>query len=363
MKTMATLCLTVFCAMSALSTTVDGRFVVLTNDGSTYSVKVQFKTDVAMGMGGTTVKFSFDNTNLSFPASPTAGVDYSYSAFSGGSYSPGSITVAGNILSINTEYNGTAGSGTPVGTSYTDVVTIDFTTLIPAGNSNLHWTQLEIVGDDYVQWTNGTFPDLDTSPLPIQLSGFSAAPAIQANTITVHWSTASEIDNYGFDVQRSADKSNGFATLAGSFQAGHGTTLEAHTYSYVDNGAVPSQPWYRLKQSDLNGTVHYSEPINASVTTGIDQQVAPKVFALFQNYPNPFNPTTMIRFTVENSGPATLVVYNMLGQKVATLFNDIATAGRYQSVRFNATNLASGMYIYRLQSASKVDVRKLVLTK
>ena len=78
MKTMATLCLTVFCAMSALSTTVDGRFVVLTNDGSTYSVKVQFKTDVAMGMGGTTVKFSFDNTNLSFPASPTAGVDYSY---------------------------------------------------------------------------------------------------------------------------------------------------------------------------------------------------------------------------------------------------------------------------------------------
>ncbi len=173
----------------------------------------------------------------------------------------------------------------------------------------------------------------------------------------------SEIDNYGFEVQRSADRLLGFTTLEGSFQAGHGTTLEAHTYSYVDKTATPSEPWYRLKQTDLNGKINYSEPVNASTTTGIDQETAPKVFALYPNYPNPFNPTTTIRFTVEQTGPATLVVYNLVGQAVATLFNDVASAGRYQTVRFDAGKLASGMYIYRLQSGNKIQVRKLALVK
>ncbi len=124
-----------------------------------------------------------------------------------------------------------------------------------------------------------------------------------------------------------------------------------------------SEPWYRLKQADLGGTIHFSEAVNANTTTGIDQEIAPRVFALYQNYPNPFNPTTKIRFTVEKSGPATVILYNLVGQVVARLFEGTAIAGRYQNIRLDAGRLASGLYLYRLQSGEKVQVRKLVVLK
>jgi hypothetical protein len=88
----------------------------------------------------------------------------------------------------------------------------------------------------------------------------------------------------------------------------------------------------------------------------------PKSFSLEQNYPNPFNPTTTIRYGLPNRSHVTLIVYNTLGQQVAQLMNGEEEAG-YHSVRFDGSNLASGVYFYRLQAGTYVETRKLLLLK
>jgi hypothetical protein len=103
-----------------------------------------------------------------------------------------------------------------------------------------------------------------------------------------------------------------------------------------------------------------------SPLTTVEEQkneTAPSAFALHQNYPNPFNPTTEIRFSVAEQGRATLEVFNILGQKVATLFDGVAEAGQYYKLKFDAGRLASGVYLYRLQSAGQVQVRRLLLLR
>jgi hypothetical protein len=364
MKSMMVLLLTVVFASSMLGTTVDGRFLVLTNNGTTYSVKVQFRVDVAMGLGGTTVKFSYNDANLSIPASPVAGVDYSFAAFSGSSYSTATVTKAGNVLSINTEYNGDPGTGTPVNTSYTDVVTINFTTLVVGGHAALHWTQLEILGDDYIQWNNGSFPDEDTDPLPVQLTAFTASLTQQANAVQLKWTTASEMNNYGYTVQRKSGSEVDFVDLKDAFIVGKGTTVEPQAYSYTDNTVAKAGTYsYRLKQQDMDGTIHYTQSVIVQVSMTDVAEVAPKVFQLMQNYPNPFNPSTQVKFSVESTTRATVKVYNMLGEEVATMFDGVAEAGRYYVATFNAARLSSGIYFYRLATEKKNDVKRMLLVR
>lgn len=88
----------------------------------------------------------------------------------------------------------------------------------------------------------------------------------------------------------------------------------------------------------------------------------PQVLTLDQNYPNPFNPTTNISFSLPQSGHATLEVFDMLGQKVAVLVNETLSAGQH-TASFDAANLSSGIYIYRLQAGNDVQTRKLTLIK
>jgi hypothetical protein len=88
----------------------------------------------------------------------------------------------------------------------------------------------------------------------------------------------------------------------------------------------------------------------------------PESFTLEQNYPNPFNPTTSIQYSVAQAGPVAMTVYNVMGQKVATLVNETKSAGTYR-VNWDATNMASGIYHYRLQSAGKVITRQMTLIK
>lgn len=95
----------------------------------------------------------------------------------------------------------------------------------------------------------------------------------------------------------------------------------------------------------------------------VEETFLPSRFSLDQNYPNPFNPETNIKFSVEQTGRATLEIFNLLGQKVATLFDNVVEAGYYQTVRFNGANLASGMYFYRLQSGKKSELKKLILLR
>ena len=93
----------------------------------------------------------------------------------------------------------------------------------------------------------------------------------------------------------------------------------------------------------------------------IDRSV-PESYGLDQNYPNPFNPTTEIRFRVAESGPVRITVYNLAGQTVATLLNEVKAPGTY-SVSFDAAGIASGMYLYRMESRGFSDVKKMLLVR
>ncbi len=207
--------------------------------------------------------------------------------------------------------------------------------------------------------------------LPIQLSSFTGS--YSNNAVRLTWTTISEINNYGFFVEkRRAESGEQWTEIPNSFIRGNGTTNQPHHYSYVDHAPQGGSLQYRLRQVDLDGSVHFTEPISISSPTSI-KETAPVEFSLKQNYPNPFNPETNIKFSVDQTGRATLELYNMLGQKVATLFDDVVESGVYQTVRFsavggsasggNASGLASGTYIYRLQSGKNSDLKKLVLIK
>ena len=99
------------------------------------------------------------------------------------------------------------------------------------------------------------------------------------------------------------------------------------------------------------------------ITTAVnDNPVEPMKFSLAQNYPNPFNPSTKIDYSVPKSEFITLAVYNVLGQKVATLFSGVQTAGEH-NITFDASKLSSGVYLYRLESSTNSITHKMILMK
>jgi hypothetical protein len=192
--------------------------------------------------------------------------------------------------------------------------------------------------------------------VPVQLASFTVASV--SNSVVLNWRTMSETNNYGFYVQSKGSADEAFADIPGAFIAGHGTTIEPQSYSWT----IPSgdAKWFRLKQIDLDGSVHYSDQVNATLSA-VEENV-PVAFGLDQNYPNPFNPTTNIGYRVEGSGSVRLAVYDMLGREVAVLVNDTKAAGKY-NVEFNAKGLASGVYTYRLQAGQQVESKRLVVVK
>lgn len=200
------------------------------------------------------------------------------------------------------------------------------------------------------------------APLPVQLANFTGT-FIGPDCVRLHWATISEINNYGFSVQRSRDRI-AIIDVPNSFVPGHGTTNERREYTFRECN-VPSGIWfYRLRQIDLNGEEHFSEWIQVQVTgvTGVAES-APRVFALQQNYPNPFNPKTEIKFSVEREGRATLRVFNIIGQPVAVLYDDVGQPGTLYSATFDGKNLPSGIYFYRLESGNQSAMKKLTLLK
>ncbi|MCC6397623.1 MAG: T9SS type A sorting domain-containing protein, partial [Bacteroidetes bacterium] len=204
----------------------------------------------------------------------------------------------------------------------------------------------------------------EDQPLPVTLTSFNAKVNTTSGGVLLEWKTASEVNNYGYTVQRKGADDAEFADLSGAFIPGKGTTLDPQSYSYVDRSidAVGSYT-YRLKQQDMDGTIHYSGTIVVQMTLTDVAEMAPREFKLMQNYPNPFNPATQIKFSVETSGRAVLTVYNLLGERVATLFDGAAEAGRYYVATFDAAGLASGIYLYRLTTEQKNDVHKMLLLR
>ena len=229
--------------------------------------------------------------------------------------------------------------------------------------SNQGW-YFELGDGEYTNNSDPFYVSSTEAPLPVTLTSFAGKIGLSGTGVVLQWATASEVNNYGYFVQRKAETDEAFTDVAGAFVEGHGTTVEPQTYSYTDNSVLAAGKYqYRLKQQDLNGAVQYTQSVIVNVSVTDVAEAAPREFALMQNYPNPFNPTTMVKFSVPSTGRATMRVYNTMGQEVVTLFEGVAEAGRYYAVSFNAASMASGVYFYRLVTEQKTDVRRMMLVK
>ncbi|MCK9408320.1 MAG: LamG-like jellyroll fold domain-containing protein [Bacteriovoracaceae bacterium] len=216
------------------------------------------------------------------------------------------------------------------------------------------------------------------APLPIEMMSFTAT--VRSAAVELLWSTATERDNSGFEIERSVVTTasqlhpphvqGGQWTTVG-FIEGSGTSYAPKEYSFTDKDISSGTYFYRLKQLDRDGKYEYSKEISAEVT-----EQMPHGMLLMQNYPNPFNPITTIEFSIPlltswfstskkgefNGEVVTLKVYDMLGKEVATVVNKQLTAGNY-SVLFDASQLSSGVYWYILQSGNFMASNKFVLMK
>ena len=213
-------------------------------------------------------------------------------------------------------------------------------------------TQLEITfngnsfNNDNIFWDNMCLEYV----VPVELTSFTAAS--NGVDVEVSWTTATETNNQGFDIQRMSEGSS-FEKIG--YVPGFGTTTELKSYSFVDTKLGSGKYSYRLKQIDFDGSFSYSQIIEVEI-------VAPSSFGLEQNYPNPFNPTTTIRFSIPVETDVRLNVYNALGQEVAEIINSRLKEG-YHDVDFDAGSLTSGIYFYRLEADKFVDVKKMIILK
>lgn len=203
-----------------------------------------------------------------------------------------------------------------------------------------------------VSGTNGTIIKSTNAPLPVELTSFTATH--KNGTVTLNWETKTEIDNYGFEIERKTS-ATGWQKIG--FIEGHFTTNSPKFYNFTDRPKGAGKLRYRLKQIDNNGTFEYSPVVEVLVGS------LPNGYLLEQNYPNPFNPSTSIGFTTQTTGFVKLVVYNPLGEAVKVLFSDIAEAGRYYKLEFDATGLTSGVYFYQLEAENFKSPKKMTLIK
>ena len=203
------------------------------------------------------------------------------------------------------------------------------------------------------------------------------SPATEMKYLTYHlidsdvilnWETKIEINNYGFEVERSQNsmitklqdwKSNGSQNpnwVKVGFVDGNGSSNLMNDYSFVDKSVPSGRYYYRLKQIDDDRKYRFSKQVEVVINK------LPAYFLLVQNYPNPFNPTTTIEFAIPSANIVQVKVFNILGMEVAALLNELKQAGKH-TVEFDAGNLASGIYFYKVVSGDNLEIKKMILLK
>lgn len=255
------------------------------------------------------------------------------------------IATFNNVVGYNNVVDATTAS-------YIDVVTPGY-----AGSNNA-WFRAgssDNLGTD-VSWSQAL------SALPVELTSFSST--IHGKVVNLTWKTATEVNSYGFEVERTSPRPSPYQGEGGEAGRGwekvgyvqaSGNSNSPREYMFTDNNLQEGKYQYRLKMIDNDGTFEYSNIVEAEI-------IAPKEFVLSQNYPNPFNPITTINYAIPMDSKVMLVVYNINGEKVAELVNEAQTAGSY-NIPFSATGLASGTYIYRLQAGEFMQTKKMILLK
>jgi hypothetical protein len=194
----------------------------------------------------------------------------------------------------------------------------------------------------------GVWSSLQSELLPVELVGLTAT--VNKKSIVLTWKTASEINNFGFEVERGLNNNPSIWETLG-FVKGAGNSNSTKEYSFTDKTVNGNEKFiYRLKQIDNDGKIKYSPETEISIN------LTPQVYSLENNYPNPFNPSTVIKYTLPFDSNIKLTVYNSLGMNMRELVSEIQQSGVHE-YKFNATGLSSGVYLYTIE-ASSVDGRE-----
>jgi len=192
---------------------------------------------------------------------------------------------------------------------------------------------------------------LDTMIVPVELSSFNAE--VQNNYIILKWSTATETNNYGFEIYKSNDLTNWKKI---GFIEGKGTSTSISKYKFMYNVEISGKYYYKLKQIDFDGSYNFSNHIEANIAV-------PTNFKLSQNFPNPFNSVTKIIFEVPIQSNVKIILYDILGNEIIVLINESFDAG-YHSLNVNASGLSSGIYFYRMTTDKGYSaIKKLIMLK
>lgn len=193
---------------------------------------------------------------------------------------------------------------------------------------------------------------IDTTIVPVELNSFSAN--VDGNYVELNWSTSSELNNSGFQVEKSFDKETWFNI---GFVDGSGTTTNVNHYSFIDNEIISDIQFYRLKQIDYDGSYEYSKVIEVNSEFNISS------YHLFQNYPNPFNSSTIIDYQVSVKSLVNISLCDIKGEKILELVNDEKEKGLYTTALTN-NRLPSGVYLVRMITSTGYSaVIKITLIK
>jgi hypothetical protein len=211
----------------------------------------------------------------------------------------------------------------------------------------------------------------DDDPLPVTLSTFTAQFVNQE--LTIIWSTQSETNNSHWNIWRAVENTiENAERLNGENIGAAGNSNELIEYSFVDNKEVENHTtyYYWLESVDYSGQSNFygSTSITIDLPDNPEAPEIPVVLGLHQNYPNPFNPSTKIRFAVKEAGNAEVTIFNMKGQKITTIFSGNVEANSYYEAIWNgrddnAKDVASGVYLYKLETAKKTYLKRMLLIK
>jgi hypothetical protein len=191
--------------------------------------------------------------------------------------------------------------------------------------------------------------------IPVELNSFTAD--VKQGKVYLSWETASELNNLGFYIERKNVDAveNETEWIEIGFKEGRGNSTERNLYRFKDHPLYDGTYHYRLRQVDYNGSFEYSNEVEVNI-------FRVSSFELSQNYPNPFNPTTTISFQLPEATYITLKVFDALGTEVATIAEGKYPAGVHE-VNFDAKELSSGLYMYRIISGSNELTRKMMVVK
>jgi hypothetical protein len=263
----------------------------------------------------------------------------------------GTLTGANYNITINFGDNETYSISTPSANTRLAKYNGTWEVFSIAGNgswqSDLDWPNEIITTRDMIGFSDYTLTD-GTNPLPVILCSFEAI--VRNREVNLNWTTCSEVNNKGFDIEKRVFNpltNSYYPWIWSGFVEGHGTTNEQQSYSFNEKKLAAGKYQYRLKQIDFNGNHEYHVLTNPTdIIIG-----KPNNADLFQNYPNPSNPTSKVDFQIPFTSKVSLKVYDITGKEAATLI-DAQLDGGYYTAEFNGSNLASGVYFYRLSAVS-----------